>query len=71
MVEFGNLTPEGYEPLGNVSQEAIKACPHLIIEVTHYRPDGSCRCDDPDEQQRMIDEWGYSPSDFFPRRKEP
>ena len=30
----------------------------------HYRTDGSCKCDDPQEQAMMIREWGYSESDF-------
>jgi len=41
-----------------------KACPHVIFDVSHYRANGTCKCDDPDEQARMIREWGYSASDF-------
>jgi len=47
-----------------VKQSTFAACPHVIFDVSHYRPDGSCKCDDPDEQARMIAEWGYAPSDF-------
>jgi len=48
----------------NVKQSTIQACPHVIFDVSHYRADGSCKCDDPTEQARMIREWGYSESDF-------
>jgi hypothetical protein len=40
------------------------ACPFTIMDVSHYRPDGSCKCDDPAEQARMIREWGYTREDF-------
>jgi hypothetical protein len=42
----------------------IRACPHVIFTPEHYRPDGSCKCDDPVEQERMIREDGYSREDF-------
>lgn len=45
-------------------QSDILACPHFIIDPSHYREDGSCKCDDPTEQARMIKEWGYAPADF-------
>jgi hypothetical protein len=32
-------------------------CPHFIFIGEHYREDGSCKCDDPDE--RVMREWGY------------
>jgi hypothetical protein len=37
------------------------------MDMSHYRADGSCKCDDPVEQARMIREWGYSESDFKQR----
>lgn len=33
-------------------------CPHAIIVPSHYRDDGSCRCDDPTHTE--MEEWGYS-----------
>jgi len=48
----------------SVKQSTIAACPHVILDITHYRANGTCKCDDPDEQARMIREWGYSPCDF-------
>ena len=47
-----------------VKQSTILACPHVIMDISHYRPDGTCKCDDPVEQAKMIREWGYSPTDF-------
>lgn len=32
-------------------------CPHLIFAGEHYRDDGSCKCNDPDET--VMAEWGY------------
>jgi hypothetical protein len=36
----------------------INACPHTIFLPSHYRDDGTCKCDDPD-QTEMAD-WGYT-----------
>lgn len=49
---------------GTMRHSDVLACPHVILDLKHYRPDGSCRCDDPSEQRRMMAEWGYSPADF-------
>jgi hypothetical protein len=32
-------------------------CPHVIIMPEHYREDGSCKCNDPDNT--VMVEWGY------------
>jgi len=47
-----------------VKQSTIRSCPHYIFDVSHYRPNGTCKCDDPEHQEFMIAEWGYSKSDF-------
>jgi hypothetical protein len=31
---------------------------------SHYRDDGSCKCDDAAERATMIREWGYTKKDF-------
>lgn len=36
----------------------IMACPYFILEPSHYRPDGSCRCDDPAHTEMSA--WGYT-----------
>lgn len=45
-------------------QADIAACPHYIIDPQHYRSDGSCRCDDPAERERLIRECDYTADDF-------
>ncbi len=40
-----------------ITQGQIKACPHLIFAGDHYRKDGSCKCDDPNNT--VMIEWGY------------
>jgi hypothetical protein len=47
-----------------IKQSDLMKCPHYILMASHYREDGSCKCDDPDERAMMIREWGYSPKDF-------
>jgi hypothetical protein len=48
----------------NMRQSSIQACPHFIMVPEHYRADGTCKCNDPAEQQKMVEEWGYSKEDF-------
>lgn len=45
-----------------IRQSDIRKCPFAIMMVPeHYRPDGTCRCDDPEHRaQVMIPEWGYT-----------
>lgn len=40
-----------------IPQSALMACPHCIFVAEHYRDDGSCKCDDPNE--KVMREWGY------------
>ncbi len=64
-ITFGTLSEDGV--LSNVrllKQSDIGKCPHLIFVPEHYRDDGSCKCNDPEEQARMIREWGYSAEHF-------
>ena len=70
MTEFGTLHEDGtYKSPGTVDQAAMLRCPHVIIAFEHYRPDGSCKCDDPAEQARLIREAGYTDADFPGRAK--
>ena len=65
MVKFGTLHSDGtVTNERELAQSAILACPHVIFDPDHYRPDGTCKCDDPVEQAKMIREWGYTPEDF-------
>jgi hypothetical protein len=72
MVKFGTLHPdESLTNVRHIPQADIGACPHAIFHPDHYRLDGTCRCDDPDERAKMIAEWGYEASDFEgPTREE-
>lgn len=38
----------------------VTRCPHLILAPEHYRPNGSCRCNDP---SHPMGEWGYQCDD--------
>lgn len=55
-----------------IRQSDVMRCPFCILDPSHYREDGSCKCDDPEERKRMIREWGYSEEDFagIPLREE-
>jgi hypothetical protein len=43
-----------------MKQSDLLKCPFVILWPTHYRDDGTCKCDDPTEQRRMVREWGYT-----------
>lgn len=45
-------------------QADLLRCPFAILIPDHYRADGTCKCNDPEEQKMMIKDWGYSPADF-------
>ena len=63
-IEFATLTPTGLTNVRTLAQSDIAACPFVIFVAEHYRPDGSCKCDDADERVKMISEWGYTADDF-------
>jgi hypothetical protein len=61
--------PEDAGPLATATvrvmkQSDMRKCMFAIMLPSHYREDGSCKCDDPNERLTMISEWGYSPDDF-------
>ena len=44
---------DGTAPRVRIMLQAwIQACPFYIFDMDHYREDGTCRCDDPLEQNR-------------------
>lgn len=47
-----------------ISQAAMLKCPHVIMMPEHYRPDGSCKCNDAAHRAMMCMEWGYTAADF-------
>lgn len=57
-VHFGTLHPDGtVTDERDIKRSSIDACPFLIMVPEHYRPDESCRCDDPDHTEMAS--WGY------------
>lgn len=42
----------------------LRKCRFFIFLPSHYRADGSCKCDDAEERARLIQEADYQPSDF-------
>jgi hypothetical protein len=36
----------------------VNACQHALLQAVHYRPDGSCRCDDSSHVEMV--QWGYT-----------
>lgn len=44
-------------PVRVIKRTDIAKCPHVILVAAHYRDDGSCRCNDPNET--IMAEWGY------------
>ena len=45
------------KPLLKVQQSMLSRCLNFIIDITHYRGDGSCKCNDPNE--KIMRKWGY------------
>jgi hypothetical protein len=41
-----------------MQQSTMRACPHFIMVPTHYRQNGTCKCNDPAEN--VMAEWGYT-----------
>ena len=65
MVTFGTLQPDGtLTNVREIEQSDMASCPHVIMIASHYRENGTCKCDDPDERAMMIREWGYTDADF-------
>lgn len=59
-----DLSTNQYSSQYQIKQSTIQGCRFYIFDPSHYRADGTCKCDDPAEQTRMIAEWGYAKEDF-------
>lgn len=69
-IQFGTLQKDGtLTNVRGIKQSDIGRCPHVIMVASHYREDGTCKCDDPKEQAMMIKEWGYAKKDFAQQMK--
>jgi hypothetical protein len=60
-VVTGTLTREGVVGVRSINP---RRCPFCIFDGSHYRDDGSCKCNDPEEQKRLIRTAGYHKRDF-------
>lgn len=57
-IRFSTMRADGTEiDIRMIKQSDIAACPWSILVPSHYRDDGSCRCDDPTHTEML--EWGY------------
>ena len=64
-MKFASLNQNGtLSNVREVDQKTFARCPFHIFDPSHYRNDGSCKCNDPDERKKMIKDWGYKKSDF-------
>ncbi len=54
-------TALGTAAVYTMDHSMIAACPHFILVPSHYRADGSCRCDDATHSE--MKEWGYTWND--------
>ena len=48
-----------------IKQSDIGKCRFYIFNPSHYREDGTCKCNDLEHRKMMIKEWGYKTSDFI------
>ena len=55
-----------------LKQADLAKCRFCIFDPSHYREDGTCKCDDPEHRKMIIKNWGYKKSHFkgIPLRKE-
>lgn len=59
MTEFQTLDSNGrVVESRTIDQSDLMACPHVILVASHYREDGTCRCDDPNAPEMAS--WGYT-----------
>ena len=52
---------EGEVQVVEITQAQIADCNHYIMDPRHYREDGTCYCDDPDNDD--MPDWGYEWND--------
>jgi hypothetical protein len=57
-IQFGTLNPNGHlTNVRNIKQSDVGKCPHFIMDQSHYREDGSCKCNDAKDPH--MKGWGY------------
>lgn len=50
--------PKEYRQNQRMAERNVRRCRWLIMVASHYRDDGTCRCDDPEHTE--MQEWGYT-----------
>lgn len=56
MTMFGTLHSNGnLTNVREIKQSDIGKCPFVIFDATHYRDDGTCKCNDTVHRQRRGD----------------
>jgi hypothetical protein len=64
-IQFGTLHPDGsLTDVRVIKQSQFLKCPFVIMDLSHYREDGTCRCDDPDHRKLVMWKWGYRAHHF-------
>ncbi len=57
-IEFLEMNEAGeVTTIRSMPKSLLLNCPHVILVPSHYREDGTCRCNDPDSNE--MKEWGY------------
>ena len=64
MIHFTTILPTGEVEERYIEQNHIVACRHHIMVASHYKLDGTCKCDNFVERRMMKSEWGYKDNDF-------
>ena len=65
IVTFGTLNKNGsLSNVKQVKQSMFGNCPFFIMDMSHYREDGSCKCNDPEHRKMMKKKWGYTNKSF-------
>lgn len=47
-----------------IRQSDMLKCHFAIMDPSHYRDDGTCKCDDAEHRAMMCSDWGYDADDF-------
>jgi hypothetical protein len=57
-IKIGTLLTNGtIRPMATINFGNLTNCPNTIFDHTHYRPDGSCKCND--KSNTIMKKWGY------------
>jgi hypothetical protein len=64
-ITFGRLGPDGVMTVtARVPQSMFTTCPFTILDLSHWRSDGTCLCNDSIHRRTAMKQWGYRKADF-------